>query len=128
MFQNGHSKSAQDTQRIQERPQGEAEGERRLFSEACASTRKTYGEQISRLIKFENSSQVKDSILLKANTTQELEEQLLAMYPINTYYIGMRFSHSREGTMNRKFIEGQLDPSEPTVYIKLFLKKHPQVS
>lgn len=126
MYQNGQS--AQDTQRIQENPQREAEGERHLFSEACASKRKTSGEQISRLIKFENSFQVKDSILLKANTTQEIEEQLLAMYPIHPYYIGMRFSHSRQGTMHRKFIEGLLDPSEPTVYIHLFLKKHPSIS
>lgn len=128
MFQNGHSESAQDTQRIQERSQREEEGKRRVFSEACASTRNTYGEQISRLIKVENSSQVKDSILLKANTTQDIEEQLLALYPIDPYSIGMRFSHSREGTIHRKFIEGRLDPSEPTVYIKLFLKKHPSIS
>lgn len=101
-------------------------------SEARATSGEANGESdskgIPRFIKFENSAQVKETIRINANTTQEIEKKLLELYPIDSYYIGMQFSYSQEGTMHRKFVEGTLDPSEPFIYIKLYLKKHPTLS
>lgn len=77
-----------------------------------------------RIIRLENSFQVKDPIHIKANTTQEIEKYLYSIYPINAHSIGMRFSTSCNGTMHRKYIEGAIDPSEVSVYVKLYLKKH----
>jgi len=138
LFMNQDGQSTQDTQRIQEGPQGEAEGKRSIFSEACAPSREASGEQkpqrhiqletsfqmSPRIIRLENSLQVKEPIHMKANTTQEIERYLYSIFPIEPQAIGMRFSTSREGTPNRKFIEGVIDPSEVSIYIKLYLKKH----
>ena len=141
-FMNQDGQSTQDTQRIQEGPQGEAEGERSVFSEACAQHGKASGEQkpsrliqletssqmSPRIIRLENSFQVKDPIHMKANTTQEIEKYLYSIYPIDPHSIGMRFSISCNGTMHRKFIEGAIDPSEVSIYVKLYLKKHTLLS
>jgi hypothetical protein len=126
MNQNGQH--AQDTQRIKEGRQAEEMGKGVWHPEACAASGEASGESNSqathRIIKFENSFQVKDSFLMKANTTQELENQIVTKFSIDPYYVGMRFSHTKEGTMQRKYIEGVLDPSEQMVYVKLYLKKH----
>jgi hypothetical protein len=122
----------QDTQRIQEGPQGEAMGQRIRLAEACAPSGEASGKQNTegrqRLVKLENSAQVKDSLRMSANTTQEIEEQLLALFPIDPQYIGMYFSTSQEGTMHRKYFEGEIDPDALMVYVKLYLKKHPPLS
>jgi hypothetical protein len=137
-FMNPDGQSTQDTQRIQEGSQGEAEGGRNLFSEACAPSGEASGNQkpqrqiqleasfqmSPRIIKLENSLQVKEPIHMHANTTQEIEKYLYSVFPIEPHAIGMRFSTSRDGTPNRKFIEGAIDPSEVSIYIKLYLKKH----
>ncbi len=108
-------------------------GQRVWLSEACAPGGETSGEPTSqdgtpRIIKFENSFQVKDPFCLKGDTTQEIESQILKLYPIDPYYIGMHYSASPEGVINRKFFEGKIDPSIIMVYVKLFLKKHPPLS
>lgn len=124
-FMNQDGQHTQNTQRIQKGPQRETEGEGNLFSEACAQQGEASREQKpQRIIKLENSFQVKDPIRMKVNTTQEIEQTLLSLYPIDPHHIGMRFSSSREGTMHRKFIEGTIDPSCDTIYVKLYLKKH----
>lgn len=122
MNQNGQC-TTKDT-RGEQGWKAQEEGQEYLQFQTCPSSRETSGDKISRLIKFENSFQVKESVHLKANTTEEVEEKLLRLFPIHPYYIGMRFSQTREGTIHRKFIQGSLDPLEPTVYVKLYLKKH----
>lgn len=129
MYQNGQS--TQDTPRIQEGRQAEAMGQRIWKSEARAAGGEASGEQkakVQRILSFENSFQIKDPVYVRANTVKEMEDQLFTMYPFNSYYIGMLFSHSREGTMQRKYLEGPMDPLEPFVYVKLYLKKHPPLS
>jgi hypothetical protein len=135
---NQDGRHTQDTQRIQEELQGETKGERSVFSEACAQHGEASREQkpsrhiqletsfqmSPRIIRVENSFQVKDPIPLNANTTQEIATYLYSIFPINSHSIGMRFSTSRDGTSNRKFIEGVIDPSYDTIYVKLYLKKH----
>ena len=126
---NTDGQRTQDTQRIQEGPQAEAMGQRVWQPEACASSGEASGEPnskgISRIIKLENSLQVKDPIRMKADTTREIQETLCSLYPIDISFIGMLFSTSPDGVMHRKFIEGPLPSSEPTIYVKLYLKKHP---
>ena len=131
-FMNQDGQRTQDTQRIQEGPQAEAMGQRVWLPEACAPSGEASGKQKSkgrqRLIKLENSSQVKDTLRINANTTQEIEDQLRSLFPIDPQYIGMFFSTSQDGTLHRKYFEGEIDPNALMVYVKLFLKKHPPLS
>lgn len=128
---NQDGQRPQDTQRMQEEPQGEKAGKRGLFSEACPQSGETSGEartRTCRIIKLENSAQVKESLRMNADTTQEIQESLCDIYPIDLSYIGMLFSTSPDGTVGRKFIEGPLPSDKLTIYIKLYLKKHPPLS
>ena len=132
---NQHGQHSEDTQRKQEELEGKTTGQRIWLAEACAASGKASGGQGSdskasttRIIKLENSYQVKEPIYLQANTTQEIETYLCSTYPIDCSAIGMRFSTSLEGTLHRKYIEGAIDPSKDTVYVKLYLKKHPHLS
>lgn len=132
MNPDGQGQRTQDTQRKQEGPQAEAMGQGVWQPEARSASGEALGEQSSkgnpRIIKFENSLQMKESIRIDADTTQDIEKRLLALFPIDSHHIGMLFSYSQEGTMNRKFVEGALDPSEFFIYVKLYLKKHPPLS
>ncbi len=107
-------------------------GQRIRLAEACAPSGEASGKQNSqgrqRLIKLENSAQVKDTLVMNADTSQQIEEQLLSLFPINSHYIGMHFSTSQEGTMHRKYFEGEIGSSIDIVYVKLYLKKHPPLS
>lgn len=132
---NQHGQRTEDTQRKQEGSEGEATGQGIRLAEACAASRKASGGQGSdpkasttRIIKLENSHQVKGPIYLDVNTTQEIEEYLCSTYPIDCSAIGMRFATSQEGTLHRKYFEGVIEPSQDTVYVRLYLKKHPLLS
>ena len=129
---NQDGQHTQDTQRIKEGPQAEAVGQGVWLPEACAPSGEASGKQKSqhpkRIIKLENSAQMRESVQMYANTTQEIEKQLYSLFGIDCHYIGMHFSLSQEGTMHRKFFEGGIDPDALVVYVKLFLKKHPPLS
>lgn len=102
------------------------------LSEACAAGGETSGEQnaqpTQRLVKLENSAQVKESIPMNANTTQEIQRQLYSLFRIDSEYIGMHFFTSPEGVIQRKLVEGEIDPTVFMLYVKLYLKKHPPLS
>ena len=64
---------------------------------------------------------------VEANTTEDIELFFKDFCGWESEYIGVLFSPSQSGTMHRKYIRGKIDPSLDTIYVRLYLKKHPPI-
>jgi hypothetical protein len=82
-------------------------------------------ENLCRIIKVENATRLSGPFSIQANTTEDIELFLKDYCDWNPEYIGLQFSPSPAGTMHRRYIQGKIDRSIDTIYVKLFLKKHP---
>jgi hypothetical protein len=115
-------------QRIEERLTREVAREQIWLTEACAPDGSLAGkesEKPTRILKVENATRLTGPFTIQANTTEEIELFLQEYCGWNSDYIGLQFSPSPAGTIHRRFIQGKIDKSIDTIYIKLFLKKHP---
>jgi len=123
-----HGQSTQNTQRIEERPTGKVARQQIWLSEACppdGSSPREEQRKTTRIIKVENATRINGPLFIEADTTQEIELFFQDMHGWQTTFIGLLFSPSPPGVMHRKYIEGKIHPSIDTVYVKLYLKKHP---
>jgi hypothetical protein len=117
----------QNAQRIQEESAREVARQQIWLSEACppdGGTPREEQRKATRIIKVENATRIDKPFCLEADTTQEIEVFFQQIYGVQTSFIGLLFSPSASGAMHRKYIEGKIDPSVDTVYVKLYLKKH----
>lgn len=78
---------------------------------------------------FENAYPVLNSISLDNITTiQEIEEYIAEHYPnINQNIIGLRFSPTRAGCLNRIWLKDTIPLETSDIYIHFYLKKHPKI-
>lgn len=78
---------------------------------------------------FENAFPVLQSISLDNITTiQEIEEYLSKHYPnIDQNIIGLRFSPTRFGCLNRIWLKDNIPLEISDIYISFYLKKHPKI-
>jgi hypothetical protein len=125
-----YGQSTQNTQRIEERPAREIARQQIWIPEACPSDGVPPREESrkhSRLVKVENASKLNGPFSIRAETTEELETFFKEKCGWNSHCIGLLFSSSQPGACNRKYFQGKIDPSIDTVYVKLYLKKHPSL-
>ncbi len=123
-----YGQPTQNTQRIEERPAREIARQQIWIPEACPSDGVPPREESrkhSRLVKVENASKLNGPFLIRADTTEELETFFKEKCGWNSHCIGLLFSSSLPGVTNRKYFQGKIDPSIDTIYVKLYLKKHP---
>lgn len=123
-----HGQSTQNAQRIEERSTREIARQQIWLPEACPSNGSLAGkesEKPTRILKIENATRMNAPLTIQANTTEEIELFLQDYCGWDSDFIGLQFSPSPAGTMHRRFIQGKIDKSIDTIYIKLFLKKHP---
>ena len=123
-----HGLPTQNAQRIQEESAREVARKQIWLSEACppdGSTPREESRKVQRIIKLENAARIEKPLLVEADTTNEIEISLQKKYSWQMNMIGLLFSPSPAGVMHRTYIEGKIDPSVDTVYVKLYLKKHP---
>jgi hypothetical protein len=118
----------QNTQGDEERLAREVARQQIWLPEACPPDGSLAGkesEKPTRIVKIENSTRLTGPFSIQANTTEEIELFLKDYCDWNSEYIGLQFSPSPAGTMHRRYIQGKIDKSIDSIYVKLFLKKHP---
>ena len=131
LMNHTNGQSAPHTSRKQEEPAREGAWQGNLLSEAYppkgSSSGKAEGAS-QRIVNIENAQDLNKSLLVLANTTQEIETELVNRFGFDTSVLGFYFSNVRAGTLHRKNIEGALEPSMTDIYVRLYLKKHPPLS
>jgi hypothetical protein len=128
MISNGQP--TQDAQRIQEGFPREIAWQQIWLPEAHSpngSPPREEQRKIKRIIKVENATRLSGPFYLEANTTEEIELFFKDYCQWESEYIGVLFSPSPSGTMHRKYFRGKIDPSVDTIYVRLYLKKHPPI-
>jgi hypothetical protein len=123
-----HGQSAQNTQRDEERFPREVARQQIWLAEACTPDGSLAGkesEKPTRIVKIENATRLTGPFSIQANTTEEIELFFKDYCDWNSEYIGLQFSPSPAGTMHRRYIQGKIDKSIDSIYVKLYLKKHP---
>jgi hypothetical protein len=83
-----------------------------------------------RIIYVENSSNIHDPFVLpEIGTVDELIEKMCERFPaICTEHIGMKISTTRMGTIHRVILTDRIPYKADTLFITLYLKKHPPIS
>lgn len=78
---------------------------------------------------FENAYPVLNSLSLDdINTIQQIEDYLSKHYPnIDQNVIGLRFSPTRAGCLNRIWLKDTIPSEVSDIYISFYLKKHPRI-
>jgi hypothetical protein len=119
-----NGQSTQDTSGKEERQ--EEQGQECLQQQACADAGSTERKR-SRIVYIENSSNVnKPFVVEKVGTVAELVEKVCEKFPaICLDAIGMKITNSRIGTMHRQIFTDTIPYMYDTLYITLFLQKHP---
>jgi len=123
--QNGQR--TQDTSGTEGRQ--EAQGQEYLQREARADA----GGQTScrdRIVYVENSSNVRGAFIIKeVRVVKDLIQKVCDKFPaICLDSIGMHISNARQGTIQRKLFTDEILYEYDTLYITLFLRKHPSFS
>jgi hypothetical protein len=126
--------SIEDGLRAQDasREEGRQEGEQECVQ--CEARPCSTGppRKRDRIIYVQNSSNVRDPFILQEiATVREFLEAFCAKFPdFCSDSIGMKISTSRMGVMHRKMLSevDTIPYEEDTLYIELYLKKHPPVA
>lgn len=97
--------------------------------EACAHATGSPRKR-DRIIYIENSSNVREPFVLeKIATVEDVLQGICSKFPeICLESIGMKISASRTGTLHRTLLTGEIPYEADTLYIQLYLKKHPPVA
>jgi hypothetical protein len=74
---------------------------------------------------IENANIEKSPVIVVADTTQQVAASLHAFFPQPC--LGFLFSDKPYGTKGHAFIEGNLSRDIDTLYVRLYLRKHPVV-
>lgn len=119
---NGHS--AQDTPRAEGRK--EAQGQEHLQQQARAPDGSPPRKR-DRIVYVENSSNIHEPFVLeKIGTVEELTSAFCDRFPsLCIDAIGLKIYGSRMGTMHREIYTDSIPYHADTLYITLYLKKHP---
>lgn len=106
----------------------EAQGQDNLQQQACADTGSPTCKR-DRIIYVENSSNIHDPFVLQeVGTVDELIEKMCERFPaICTDVIGMKISTTRLGTIHRIYLTDRIPYKADTLFVTLYLKKHPSV-
>jgi hypothetical protein len=104
----------------------EEQGQEYLQQQACAGTGSTERKR-SRIIYIENSTNVnKPFVVEEVGTVAELIEKVCERFPaICLDAIGMKISNARIATLHRQLFTDTIPYMYDTLYITLFLRKHP---
>jgi hypothetical protein len=116
------------TQRIEERPTREIARQQIWLPETCPSNGSPPREEprkLKHIVKVENAARMNGPFSIEADTTEDLERFFKDVCNWESEYIGLLFSSSRSGTPQRKYFHGKIDPSIETIYVRLYIKKHP---
>jgi len=107
----------------------EAQGQDDLQQQACADSGSPTIKR-DRIIYVENSSNIHDPFVLKeVGTVDELIEKLCDRFPqICIDSLGMKISTTRLGTIHRIYLTDRIPYKADTLFVSLYLKKHPDVS
>lgn len=123
--QNGQR--SQDSSRTEGRQ--EAEGQECLQREARADAGGQTGCR-DRIVYVENSSNVRGAFVIQeVRAVEDLIQKVCDKFPaICLDSIGMHVSNSRQGTLHRQVFTDVIPYEYDTLYITLFLRKHPSFS
>lgn len=104
----------------------EAKGPDDLQQQTCADTGSPTCKR-DRIIYVENSSSIHDPFVLQEiGTVEELLEKLYERFPgISSEAIGMKISTTRLGTIHRIYLTDRIPYKADTLFVSLYLKKHP---
>ena len=106
--------------------QGKEQGQECLQQQACADAGSSERKR-SRIVYIENSTNVnKPFIVEEVGTVTEVIEKVCSIFPaICLDAIGMKITNARMGTSHRKVFTDTIPYMYDTLYISLFLQKHP---
>lgn len=104
----------------------ERQGQEYLQQQACADSGSPERKR-SRIIYIENSTTVnKPFVVEEVGTVTEVIEKVCEKFPaICLHAIGMKITNARMGTLQREVFTGTIPYMYDTLYITLFLQKHP---
>lgn len=74
---------------------------------------------------IENANIEKSPLFVVADTTDQVEASLHAFFPQPC--IGFSFSEKPYGSSGHKFFQGTLSQDIDTLYVRLYLRKHPKL-
>lgn len=122
-----HGQSTQDTPRDQERQLPEE-----AWRQVCDRKGDTKQREKSRtgtgkkqyLLQLENTSEIIKPFLLAVNSLEEIQTHIKTTYLIQHSSLGFLFSDTPQGTVGRKYFNGNIPDHTETIYITLFLQKH----
>jgi len=119
--------SPPDTSRKEGRQ--EAQGQDDLHQQTCADPGSPTLKR-DRIVYVENSANIHDPFVVKeVGTVEELLEKFYEKFPkISTESIGLKISTTRLGTIHRIYLTDRIPYKADTLFISLYLKKHPPVA
>jgi hypothetical protein len=74
---------------------------------------------------IENANIEKSPVFVVADTTDQVEASLHAFFPQPC--LGFLFSEKPYGTKGHTYFEGNLSQGTDTLYVRLYLRKHPKL-
>lgn len=107
----------------------EAQGQDDLQQQTCADPGSPTLKR-DRIIYVENSYNIHDPFVIKeVGTVEELIQKLCDKFPtICTDSLGMKISTTRLGTIHRIYLTDKIPYKADTLFVSLYLKKHPPFS
>jgi len=119
---NGYATQDKTREERRQEEQGQEHLQRKARADATGDKRKR-----DRIVYVENTSNIRDPFIIeKVDSVEDLIQKICMKFPdICLESIGMKVSNSRMGTMHRKHFTEEIPYEYDTLYITLFLKKHP---
>lgn len=120
--QNGYTPEDKTREQGRQEEKGQEYLQQQARANAAGDKRKR-----DRIVYVENSSNVRSPFVLEeVGTVSELIQNLCILYPeICLDSIGMRVSNAKQGVIGRKYFTEEIPYEYDTVYIYLYLNKHP---
>ncbi len=122
---NGYATQDKTREERRQEEQGQEHLQRKARADATGDKRKR-----DRIVYIENTSNIRDPFIIeKVDSVEDLIQKICVKFPdICLESIGMKVSNSRMGTMHRQHFTEEIPYEYDTMYITLFLKKHPSFS
>ncbi len=121
--QNGQHTSDPSREEGRQETKGQSHGlQQQTCADAGSSPRKR-----DRIVYIENASNSRSPFVVQeVGTVAELIDGVCERFPdICIESIGMKVSSSRQGTIHREQFTGEIPYERDTLYITLYLRKHP---